>query len=82
MDVLELVDLLRKEKRERELQVEPPMIVAKPNLTLAAYEADELFCKALRAHRLDRWSDSTNWPADVRKAFEAKKAADRAAFGA
>jgi hypothetical protein len=47
---------------------------------MLAYETDEQFSKVLKAHKLDRWGDSTKWPADVRAAFEAKKAADKAAF--
>lgn len=51
----------------------------KTSITLA-YEADEHFSKVLKVRKLDRWSDSTKWPSDVRVAFEAKKAADRKAF--
>lgn len=46
----------------------------------AALEADFAFSRELRAHRLDRWSDSTKWPENVLAAFEAKKVADRIAF--
>jgi len=44
----------------------------------AAREADDALSAALKKAGTHRWTDAKHWPEDVKRAYEAKKAADEA----